>query len=135
MIIDYLRLFPGLSTPPASSEDHRVNGEIRGDDDRAEDSLSKGAEVFRVDDREKVPGDEVSLVRDAAAAPKPVLQRSEGADPPHELDHGAPGRGREMQPGDARPAKNEKAPCDHEGDEEEMCDDDRVREELVQAGS
>lgn len=40
-----------------------------------------------------------------------------------------------MQPGDARPAENEKAPCDHEGDEEEVRDSDRFREEFVQADS
>ena len=109
-------------------KDPRVDGDIDGEREAAEEQLIAARETFWIENRKNVMGDEIALVSGLSLLPaQPVLERRQRTDPPGELDEHPPDNRRNMQPDHARPPEHQN-PAEHDEDYEcKMKEEDEVR--------
>ena len=102
------------------------------EDDGAERHLDLARQPVRVDERLELVLDEAAFVsRLAARHAQAVLERRQGTDAAEERDARGPRGGRQVHPGEPRPAHDEQAAEQSKGDEREVQDEHGIREDAV----
>ena len=108
-------------------QNQAVDKKVDYDNGHAERCSNLGAEPGRVDEGGDVLVDEAALVTlFTGRYTLPLFPWCEWADSVAELNPRAPGRGRQMQPDEPEPAKQEQAAQHHKEDEAEVNQDQKV---------
>ena len=98
----------------------------------AERDLDLARQPVRVDERLQLVLDEAAVVsRPAARHAQAVLERRQRTDAAEESDARGPRGGRQVHPGEPRPAHDEQAAEQRKGDEREVQDEHGIREDAV----